>query len=203
MKTITTYLSIASITLFMGALMALPAQAATNAATDPGGGSQSLIASGSVTVNAAALQLVKQVYDLAGNCLASSPTDAACNAGATTVNVPTGTGLKFLIFVKNTTLVALTDLRFQDVLDVTAGTGFTYVPASIKRTLAGASAPADTATAATIFANADGGTAQTDAITDDAASFVTPNLIVGATTNTVVTTDANKTFGIVFRASKN
>ena len=208
MKKITTFVSIlsmATMTLFFVALMAMPTQAATNAASDPGGGSQSLTASGNVTVNAAALQLVKQVYDSAGNCLASSPTDATCNSGATTVSVPAGTTLKFLIFVKNTTAIALTDLRFQDALDVSA-TGFTYVAASIRRTQLGASAPADTATAAAIFADANGatGTVLTDAASAvDEASFVSPNITAGSTANLAIATNANKAFGIVFRASKN
>jgi hypothetical protein len=93
-------------------------------ATDPGGGGVTLAASGAVTVNSAALQLVKQVWTTAGACLASSPADATCNGSATTATVAAGTPLKFVIFVKNTTALALSDVRFQDALDITP-TGFT------------------------------------------------------------------------------
>ena len=63
-------------------MAASTAWGATNQATDPGGGGVTLTASGAVTVNAtaSALQLVKQVYDASGNCLASQPADAACNS---------------------------------------------------------------------------------------------------------------------------
>ena len=181
------------------------ATAATNAAGNVAGGSHTLTGSGNVTVNSSSLALAKQVYDSAGTCLASSPADAACNGGATSVNVPTGTTLKFLIFVKNPTSVALTDIRFQDALDVTA-TGFAYVASTIRRTQTGAAAPVDTATAAAIFADANGGTGT--ALTDvasgtDEASFVSPNLTAGQATNGNVTINANKAFGIVFQVTKN
>jgi uncharacterized repeat protein (TIGR01451 family) len=180
--------------------------AATNSANNTAGGSHTLTGSGNVTVNAATLQLVKQVYTTGGTCLASIPADAACNSSATTTTVPAGTTLKFLIFVKNASDIALTDIRFQDALDV-SGTGFTYVAASIKRTSA-ATPPNATDTAATIFTNADGGTAQTDALSNaDNAAFVSPNLTVGgdgtAGQNATVSVAANKAFGIVFQASKN
>jgi len=182
------------------------ASSATNSANNVAGGSNTLTGSGNVTVTSNTLQLVKQVYTTGGTCLASSPTDATCNGGATTTNVPTGTTLKFLIFVKNANDIALTDVRFSDALDV-SGTGFTYVAASIKRTSAG-SPPLATDTAATIFTNADGGTAQTDALTNaDFAAFVSPNLTVGgdgtASQNATLSVAANKAFGIEFQATKN
>lgn len=180
--------------------------AATNSANNTAGGSHTLTGSGNVTVNNATLQLVKQVYTTGGTCLASIPADAACNSSATTTTVPTGTTLKFLIFVKNATDIALTDIRFSDALDV-SGSGFTYVAASIKRTNAG-TPPLATDTAATIFTNADGGTAQTDALSNaDFAAFVSPNLTVGGDgtggQNATVSVAANRAFGIVFQASKN
>jgi hypothetical protein len=190
--------------LFM--LLTVSAHAATNQANNVTGGSQTLTASGLVTVNSSTLQLVKQVYDSAGTCLASIPADAACSSSATTTTVPAGTTLKMLIFVKNSTSVGLTDIRFADALDV-SGTGFTYLAGNIRRTQIGASAPADTATAAAIFADANGGTgtALTDAVgaPDDQASFVSPNLTVGGTTNTTVVINANKAYGILFQATKN
>ncbi len=200
----------AAVTLAAVTLVAAgaPAWGATNQATDPGGGGVSLASSGLVTVNSSgsALQLVKQVYDASGNCLASQPADATCNASATSVSVPVGIGLKFLIFVKNTTDVALTDVRFQDVLDTTA-TGFTYTAGSIKRTANDGTAPADTATAAQIYTAANGGTAQTDALgaPDDYASFVGSTLTAGAVTgqaNVSLGFPAHKSFGVIFTVTK-
>src|SRR6266704_886011 len=187
--------------------------AAVNQATDPGGGGVSLTNSGNVTVTSATLQLVKQVWDSAGsNCLASIPADATCNSSATSITVPTGTTLKFLIYVKNTSDVALSDVRLQDLLDDSA-TGFTYTASSIKRTPNDGTAPADTATNATIQAAAT--TAQTDAVgaPDDFASITDSNangkldkLTVGAVTgqaNQGLTFQGNKTFAIVFSVTKN
>lgn len=96
------------------------ASAATNTATDAGGGGVSLTASPAVTVLSTQLTLVKAVYS--GNtCLASSDSDAACGGGNST-NVPTGTLLTFVIYVDNSTGLALTDVRFLDsIRDVTAG----------------------------------------------------------------------------------
>lgn len=142
------------------------------------------------------------------------PSDATCNGGATSISVPSGTTLKFLIFVKNGSDVALSDTRFQDLLSDTAGAagGFTYVAASIKRTLTGGSEPASTDTAATIFTNADGGTALTDAVANaDVAGIDTTaspdNLTVGgaggAGQNATLSIGALKAFGIVFQATKN
>ncbi len=187
----------------LSSLFTLGAQAATNAVTDPGGGGVSLTGSGNVTVNSTQLALVKQVYDASGNCLASSPTDAGCNGGATSVTVPVGTPLKFMIFVRNATAIALTDVRFQDVLD-TSGTGFTYTAASLKYD----SAQADNATIANLYTAANGGTAQTDALgaPDDFASHVAGTITVGAVTgqaNSSVSLGANKTFALMFQAVKN
>ena len=188
------------------ALTGTTARAATNTATDPGGGGVLLSASGAVTVNSSALQLVKQVYDASGNCLASQPTDATCNGGAISVTVPAGSNLKFLIFVKNASDVALSDVRFQDILD-TSGTGFTYTAGTIKRTANDGTAPADSATAAQIYTAANTGTAQTDALDPlvDYASFVGSTLTVGAIgtqTNMILSFQAHKSFGVIFNVTK-
>ena len=179
------------------------AQAATNQATDPGGGGVSLTASGNVTVNANGLQLVKQVYDTGGNCLASAPADATCNSSATSVTVPTGTALKFMIFVRNATDVAIADVRFQDVLDE-SGTGFTYSAGTIKYS----NSQSDSATLANIYTATNGGTAQTDALgaPDDFASKVGGTVAVGAVTGQAsqsVSVAARKTFAVLFNATKN
>jgi len=187
--------------------------AAVNQVTDPGGGGVSLTNSGNVTVTSATLQLVKQVWDSAGSsCLASIPADATCNSSATSITVPTGTTLKFLVYVKNTSDVSLSDVRIQDLLDDSV-TGFTYTASSIKRTPNDGTAPADTATNATIQAAAT--TAQTDAVgaPDDFASITDSNangkldkLTVSAVTgqaNQSLGFLAHKTFAILYTVTKN
>ncbi len=181
--------------------------AATNSVGNVAGGSVTLTGSGNVTVNTSTLQLVKQVWTTGGSCMASMPADASCNSSATSVLVPSGTALKFLIYVQNTTDLALSDLRFQDLLDDAAG-GFTYVANSIKRTQTGGSEPVDTDSAATIFSNADSGSALSDTISNaDVAGIDTSaspdNLTVGATGNATLSIGAHKAFGIVFQVTKN
>lgn len=187
------------------------ARAATNQATDPGGGGVSLTNSGNVTVNSAALQLVKQVYDSANNCMASIPADATCNGSATSVTVPANTTLKFLIYVKNTTDVALSNVRFQDLLDDTA-TGFSYIVGSIFRTANDGTAPADNATNAVILAavtvaetDAVGGPDGFASITDSNAGNGLDKLTVGAVAgqaNLSLSFQAHKTFAVLFQATK-
>ncbi len=162
---------------------------------------------------APALALVKQIWDSAGaNCLASTPADSTCNGSATSVTVPSGTALMMLIYVRNTNSIAVTDVRFQDLLDDSV-TGFTYTASSIKQTPNDGTAPPDTASNATILAAAT--IAQTDAVgaPDDFASITDSNangqldtLTVGAVTgqvNQTLTVLANKTFAIVFSVAKN
>lgn len=179
----------------------LPALTATNEAID-GGGPVTLTDSGAVTVTSSALQLVKQVYDTSGNCLASSPADANCNSSATSITVPAGTSLKFLIFVRNGTEIAVPDVRFQDVLDVTA-TGFTYATGTLKYS----NSQAANATIAQIYTATNGGTAQTDAVgaPDDYASYSGGTITVGAVSgqaNQTLSVTADKTFAIIFNATK-
>lgn len=187
-----------------------PALAATNTATNAGSVGVTLTDSGSVTVTATALQLVKQVYSAAGACLASSPADANCNASATSVTVASGTPLKFVIFVRNTSDVALTDVRIQDMLDDTAGAagGFTYSTGTIRVD----SSQTDVATIANIYTAVDAGTLQTDAVgaPDDSASIdttVSPDrLTVGAVVgqaNNAVSVAAHTTYAVQFQATKN
>ena len=179
--------------------------AATNQATDPGGGGVTLAASGAVTVNSTALQLVKQVWTTAGACLASMPLDATCNGGAISATVAAGTQLKFVIFVKNTTALALSDVRFQDALDITP-TGFTYVAGSLKYS----GTQLDTATLAQIYAAVDGGTVETDTVDAGAGNYASitggSNITVGAVVGQVNATlgvAANRTFALEFQARKN
>jgi len=180
--------------------------AATNTATDPGGGGVALTASGSVTVNSATLQLVKQVWTAAGACLASSPADATCTASAVSATVPAGTAVKFIIFVRNTTDVALSDVRIQDVIDITA-TGFTYGAGTMKH----ATATLDTAPIATIYADANGGTVETDAAevggtnyasyNNGLANTITIGAVVGQV-NAALNVAAHTTFSLLFQATK-
>jgi uncharacterized repeat protein (TIGR01451 family) len=178
--------------------------AATNTATDPGGGGVALAASGNVTVNSAALQLVKQVWTTAGVCLASAPADASCNSSAVTATVAAGTQLKFVIFVKNATDVQLSDVRFQDALD-TSATGFTYVANSLKYD----ATQLDTATSAQIYTAVDtAGTLETDAVDATAgryASISGSNIAVGAIPaqlNASLNVNARRTFALEFQATK-
>ncbi|TMD06886.1 MAG: hypothetical protein E6J01_06760 [Chloroflexi bacterium] len=128
------------------------------------------------------------------------------------MTVPGGTALMMLIYVRNTNGTAVADVRFQDLLDDSA-TGFTYTASSIKQTPNDGTAPADTASNATILAATT--IAQTDAVgaPDDFASITDTNangkldaLTVGAVTgqaNQSLTFQANKTFAIVFSVAKN
>jgi uncharacterized repeat protein (TIGR01451 family) len=210
--------------------------AATNAANNVAGGSHSLTNSGNVTVNAAGLKLVKQVWvNVSGTwtCMASTVTadqapepDDRCNgSGPGSVTVPSGSTVKFLIYVRNRSDINLTDLRFQDILDVSAGVsgGFTYsTPADqIKRSATGGSEPSDTETVANIFANVDGATCpgvqcMTTAADGDIASYAASvaanqdRITVGNTTgltpaqaNGTLALNAHKTFAVLFQATKN
>jgi hypothetical protein len=180
--------------------------AAVNTATDPGGGGVALTASGNVTVNSAALQLVKQVWTIAGACLASAPADASCNTSATTATVPAGTQLKFVIFARNTTDLALSDVRIQDVIDVT-GTGFTYAAGTMKH----ATATLDSALIATIYADANGGVIETDAADVGGTNYASYNsglantITIGAVVgqvNASLNVAAHTTFSLLFQATK-
>ncbi|OGT20157.1 MAG: hypothetical protein A2V90_05505 [Gammaproteobacteria bacterium RBG_16_57_12] len=189
------------------------ANAALNQASNVGGGGVTLTNSGTVEVLASALQLVKQVW-IGGTCMASIPADAACNGSAITVTVPSGTALKFMIFVKNNTAIAISDVRFQDAIDDTAGAagGFTPTAASLKYDMS----QNGSATAANIYTAVIAGTAETDAVDAGAGNYASilntggtaalDNLTVGAVpgqVNATLNVNANTTFAIVFDAVKN
>jgi uncharacterized repeat protein (TIGR01451 family) len=159
------------------------------------------------------LSLVKQVWQVGG----SSPL-ATSNGAPSSVTVPAGDTVVFLIYVKNSGSSAATDLRFLDLLDVSAS-GFDYVAESLVRDDGSLS---DAATDLQIFnATAPGtGTALNDAVNGDIASVcdsgagVCPGttlnrVTVGNTTgltpaqaNGTLSIAANKTFAIRFRAVK-
>lgn len=193
------------------------AYTATNQATDPGGGGISLTSSGTVTVSATTLGLVKQVYSAAGVCLASSDTSGgadSCNSNASSITVPAGTTLKFMVYVRNTTGITLSDVRFQDLLDDSAGAagGFSYTAGSMKYS----NSQTSSALASAIYTATDGGTALTDAVggPDDLASALdtggvaarVDKLTFGAVTgqaNTTLNIATNITFAAIFTVVKN
>ncbi len=103
--------------------------AATNDAINQGTGTTPLANSAtSLTITSTQLQLVKVVYNTSGTCLTSSDSDAACNGGATSVSVPTGTELVFVIYVPNSTAVTANDIRFQDNIDDVTADYFEFQP---------------------------------------------------------------------------
>lgn len=97
----------------------LPVLAGTNQATDPGSGGVTLSSSATITVNPAALSIVKQARDLNGNILPSPATVAG------------GTQIYFVLYVDNTTNVTLNDARIIDTIATGAG-NFTVDPASFE-----------------------------------------------------------------------
>jgi hypothetical protein len=151
--------------------------------------------SGNVTVASVNLSIVKQVWEPNGSAPLSSP-----------VSAPAGAPVVFLIYVKNTAAIPVTDIRINDLLDQT---GFDYVSGSLVRTLA-ASPPADTATDTQIFdATAPGtGTALSDVVDGDAGSALdtgaptgVDRISIGAVAgqaNGSLTINAHTTFALRF-----
>jgi len=153
------------VALFAVCAVAGPAMAAINNAVDGGGGGITLGASGNVTITSTALGLVKAVYDTAGNCLASSDSDALCG-GTNSINVPTGTRLTFVIYVDNTAAVQASDVRFRDDIDDVSADYFEFQTATYGASQGimwgtRASAAADKNN---IYTAATTGTAQTNAL---------------------------------------
>lgn len=152
--------------------------------------------SATITINSAAMAVVKLAFvdDATGTLIASGSTVAA------------GTIVKFMIYVDNSTAVAMNDVRLEDLLNETA---FTYQAGSLKWN----TASTNTASAqATIFGNTDTGTALTDAISgvDVASADVTqtPNdrITVGAHSaqiNGALNIPAGKIASFLFRARVN
>jgi len=147
-------------------------------------------------VSPLSLPIVKQAWELNGTAPLGSP-----------VNAPAGSTIVFLIYVKNTTAIPVTDIRINDLLDQT---GFDYVSGSLVRTLA-ASPPADTATDKQIFdATAPAiGTALSDILDGDVGSALdtgapagVDRITIGAVTgqaNGSLTINAHTTFALRFR----
>jgi hypothetical protein len=144
------------------------------------------------------LAIVKQAWLENGGAPLSSPLTA-----------PAGSTIVFLIYVRNTTAITVTDVRINDALDETA---FQFVPGSLVRTVA-AAPPADTATDLAIFnATAPGtGTNLSDSVDVDAASAqnmgglpdadrITVGAVAGQA-NGSLTIAGHTTFSIRFRVT--
>ncbi|MDH3975097.1 MAG: hypothetical protein OEV42_12525 [Deltaproteobacteria bacterium] len=142
---------------------------------------------GGNTIDWFPLIIVKQVWETTGSAPLPSP-----------ATVPTGSTLVFLIYVKNTFPVDVTDVRVSDVLDETA---FLYIAGSLSRTSI-LLPPTDLATDLQIFTATDpagSGQTLTDAVSvADAASAIDTggladidNITIGAVVGQV-----NQTLGI-------
>jgi uncharacterized repeat protein (TIGR01451 family) len=143
------------------------------------------------------LAIVKQTWVVGGSAPLGSP-----------VTAPAGSTLVFLIYVRNTASVQVTDVRINDILDQT---GFDYVAGSLVRTLA-ASPPTDMATDQQIFdATAPGtGTPLTDAVSgadvgsaqDTGGPAGVDRITIGAVTgqaNGVLNINAHTTYAFRFQ----
>lgn len=106
-------------TLFVISLTVCPISviAATNEATDPGGGTITLLPSGPVTVNSVNLALVKQARDLNGIVLPDGS------------NVSPGQEIYFVLYVDNLTSVSANNIQFTDLINESQ---FTYVPSTLE-----------------------------------------------------------------------
>jgi hypothetical protein len=98
-------------------------------------------------------------------------------------------------------------VRIRDLIDVTA-TGFTYTPGSMKHD----TLQLDTATLAQIYAAANGGTVETDAVEATGVNYASitgapaQNMTIGAVAgqvNATLNVAAHTTFSLLFQATKN
>lgn len=143
-------------------LMATPsAFAADNTATGDVAGDNSALANSAVFQlfsTGSALQLVKRAFLADGTPITSGST------------VPTGTTVKFMIYVSNASSIAINDVSMQDVLDplFTFQTGTIKIDNSTANCAAAACTPAEEAA---MFAAVDGSAALSDAVDADAVSF--------------------------------
>ncbi len=177
--------------LLLGLALSLAAQAADNTGTgDVAGDSASLADSNTFSLNStgAGLTLVKTAFLADGTPLTSGST------------LPTGTLVKFMIYVNNQSSIAINDVSIQDVLDplflYQAGT--IKVDNSVANCAAAACTPAEQAA---IFAAADASAALTDGVDGDGASFTAGTTVdVGNENqaNAQVDVAANTVLALVF-----
>lgn len=149
-----------------------------------------------ITINSVAIAVAMLAFvdDATGTLIASGSTVAG------------GTIVKFMIYVDNSTAVAMNDVRLEDILNETT---FTYQAGSLKWN----TASTNTASAlATIFSNTDTGTALTDAISGadvgsaDVTQTPADRITVGvhsAQTNAALNIPAGKIASFLFRARVN
>lgn len=206
------------VALFAVCAVAGSAMAAVNTADNAAGGGVTLTNSLTVTVDRATLQLVKQVW-VGGACVASSDISGggdSCAGNTNSITVPTGTSFQYLIFVRNTSDVAISDVRFEDILedDPGAADGFTYTAASITTTST-AGLPTDVETPANIrIASVQiqtdgvdvGGQNYVSISNDDADGNGPEYMTIGAHatyTNASLTIGAHESFGVLFNVTKN
>lgn len=182
-------------TLLAGAALMLgahQARAADNVATGDVAGNGSALTDSAVFQlfsTGASLTLVKTAF------LASD--DSALTSGTT---VPTGTLVKFVIYVNNTSSIAVNDVSIQDVLDPL----FVYQAGTLKLDSSVASCAAAACTPAeetTIFAAVDAASAGSDAVDADGVSFTGGNTLDAgnqAQANAQVDVPANSVLALSF-----
>lgn len=167
--------------------------AATNVATDPGGGSVTLAASAAVTVNSTQLALVKQARDLAGSVIPSG------------ANVTPGQTIYFVLYVDNTTSYTANSIRITDLLNESE---FSYVTNSIETAVvaSGSNDAAIWAGAWTALTDAVGGPDDIASITDTGGPATADRLTVGdvpAQANQGLSVSGNTLRAIRFRVTVN
>jgi hypothetical protein len=166
------------------------ARAANNQGTgDVAGDAAALTSSNNFVLTSQQLSLVKKAF------LASS--GAAITTGAT---LPTGTLVKFMIYVNNNTALAVSDVSAQDVLAAT----FAYQTGTIKvdNSVVNCALAACTALEeAAIFAAVDATAAQTDAVDAGVASYNAGATRIDAGNQTVANGQLNITASHVWAMS--
>jgi uncharacterized repeat protein (TIGR01451 family) len=145
----------------LAAMLPFAAHAATNQGTgDIAGDASALTASNVFTLNStgATLALVKRAFLADGTPIASGST------------VPTGTMVKFMIYVNNSSSIAINDISMRDVLAAL----FAYEAGTLKidNSVANCAAAACTAPEeAAIYAAVDASAALTDAVDGDTVTY--------------------------------
>ena len=171
--------------LASGAAFAAPNQGTGDVAGDPAALVDSnvfnLLSTGS------ALTLVKRAFLADGTPIAPGST------------LPTGTLVKFMIYVNNLSSIQISDVSIQDVLDplflYQAGT--IKVDSSVANCAAAACTPAEEAT---VFAAADASGALSDGVDADVASFAGVTVDAGnqSVANGQMDAPANRVLALVF-----
>jgi uncharacterized repeat protein (TIGR01451 family) len=182
----------AVVVVLLAALLPLTAEAATNQGTgDVAGDGSALTDSNVFTVlsTGGALTLVKRAFLNDGTALAS---------GAT---VPTGTLVKFMIYVNNSSSIAINDVSMRDVLAAL----FAYQGGTIKIDNSVANCAAASCTGpeeAAIYAAADAASALTDAVDADTATYTAGTTTIDAgnqnAANGQLNAAANRVLALLF-----